>query len=161
MNPKALFVILLIAVIIYLGISQKQMVCGSPYILHGNECCIDINQDNICDKDQSQAFVTTPGATTTTLDPCLGLRGYNKTACIIEQEKRGYAEDCISQCANASSSCMTVCDGKQAPKEQIACADACLQNYKACYSDCGVSLPGTQAGATKQNGTALTIPKLF
>lgn len=161
MNPKALFVILLIVVIIYMGISQKQMVCNPPYILHGSDCCIDVNQDNICDKDQPEAFVTTPGETTTTLDPCAGMTGYNKTACVIEKEKRAYSEDCAGQCENASVSCMAVCDGKQVPKDKVACADTCLQNSKSCYSDCGVSPPGTQAGAVKQNGTALTIPKLF
>ena len=50
MNPKALFVILLIVLIIYLGMTQKQAVCNPPYILHGSECCIDSNLDGLCDE---------------------------------------------------------------------------------------------------------------
>jgi hypothetical protein len=165
MNPKALFVILLIAVIIYMGISQKQSICNPPYISHGSDCCIDANQDNICDIDQPKAFVTTPEMTTTTLDPCIGLTGYNKTACMIEKEKRGYVEDCVGQCDNVSVSCLAVCDTKQLPKEKVACADTCLKKYKVCYSDCGASLSdpakSSAGNATKQNGTMLTIPKIF
>ncbi len=165
MNPKALFVILLIAVIIYMGINQKQSVCNPPYISHGSDCCIDSNQDGVCDKDQPGSFVTTPGETTTTLDQCIGLSGYNKTACVIEREKKGYVDECIEQCDNASVSCVALCDVKQVSKEKVACADACLKKYKACYSDCGISLsdpskPST-GNATKRNGTMLTIPNLF
>jgi hypothetical protein len=160
MNPKALFVIMLIVLLIYLGISQKQAVCNPPYILHGNECCIDSNLDGFCDKDQPEAFVTTLSETTTTLDACLGLTGYNKTACLFEKEKRRYADDCVESCENSSSVCSSLCDAKEATKEKIACADLCFKKYTSCYSGCGMTIPkGASAkpsNQTKKNATALT-----
>jgi len=87
MNPKALFILLVIILILYLAATQKS-ICDPPYINHGNGCCIDSNGDRICDEDQPGAFVTSSGATTTTLDPCTGLSGYNKTQCVFQQEKK-------------------------------------------------------------------------
>jgi hypothetical protein len=159
MNPKALFVIMLIVLIIYLGMSQKQAVCNPPYILHGNECCIDSNQDSFCDKDQPDAFVTTLSETTTTLDPCMGLSGYNKTACLFDTEKRRYSDDCVESCDNASTVCRSDCEGKELTKEKIACVDICFKEYSLCYSGCGVvaraEKPVNPAGAneTKKNAT--------
>ena len=167
MNPKALFVILLIVLIIYLGMSQKQTVCNPPYLLHGSECCIDANQDSVCDKDQPEALVTTLGETTTTLDPCIGLSGYNKTACVFDKEKRRYADDCVESCDNASTVCRAACDLKELTKEKIACADTCFKNYTACYSNCGVtsqmasSPKRSSVNPSKENRTVLTLPNIF
>jgi hypothetical protein len=167
MNPKALFVILLIALIIYMGISQKQAVCNPPYIPHGNECCIDSNQDAVCDTDQPEAFVTTLSETTTTLDPCISLSGYNKTACLFEKDKRRYADDCVESCDNASSACRPACEQKELAKEKIACLETCFKEYSLCYSECGaiapLASPAEKAGAneTKKKATALNITNMF
>jgi|WetSurMetagenome_2_1015567.scaffolds.fasta_scaffold08718_4 hypothetical protein len=161
MNPKALFAIMLIVLIIYLGMTQKQSVCNTPYILHGSECCIDSNLDGICDKDQPEAFVTTTSETTTTLDPCFGLSGYNLTSCVYEKEKRRYAGDCVESCGNASDVCRSACDLKELTKEKIACADLCFRNYTLCYSECGAdaqirpSVKSALSNQTKKNATAL------
>jgi hypothetical protein len=162
MNPKAVFLIMLIALIIYLGMTQKQAVCNPPYILRGIECCIDSNQDGLCDKDQPEAF----GETSTALDPCIGLSGYNKTACLFDKEKRRYAEECAVTCDNASSVCRSECDVKEPTKEKIACADTCFKNYTACYSGCGVTpqaapSPKPSANASNENRTVIVLPKIF
>lgn len=34
--------------------SQNSVTCNSPYIKVGNSCCLDQNQNNICDTDESQ-----------------------------------------------------------------------------------------------------------
>jgi hypothetical protein len=156
MNPKALFVILMIVLIIYLGMSQRQAVCNPPYILHGTECCIDANQDALCDKDQSGAFITTLSETTTTLDPCISLAGYNKTACLFEKEKRRYSQDCAEQCDNVSTICRSSCEEKELPKEKIACADLCFKEYEVCYSGCGVI--EQQGPAVRHSGPGETEP---
>jgi hypothetical protein len=167
MNPKALFAIMLIVLIIYLGMTQKQSVCNPPYILHGSECCMDTNQDGYCDKDQPEAFVTTTSATTTTLDPCLGLDGYNLTACVFDKEKKRYTDECVESCGNASSVCRSACDVNELTKEKIACADLCFRNYTLCYSDCGVNLkqgPSAKpfvSNLTKKNATALNITDIL
>jgi hypothetical protein len=167
MNPKALFVILLIVLIIYLGMTQKQAVCNPPYIPHGNECCIDTNRDSLCDKDQPEAFVTTLGETTTTLDPCLGLSGYDKTACVFDKEKRRYADDCMESCGNASIVCRSECDVKEATKEKIDCADLCFNNYTSCYSECKLpaaanpSVNPPEPDMTNKNATTPTLIDIF
>jgi hypothetical protein len=159
MNPKALFVILLIVLLIYLGMSQKQAVCNPPYIRNGNECCLDTNQDAFCDKDQPEAFITTQGETTTTLDPCFGLTGYNKTACVYDKEKRRYADECAEACGNTSSVCRSECDLKELTKEKIACADLCFKEYSACYSGCGVTAaPMAKPGVSNQTKKNSTVP---
>lgn len=33
--------------------------CDSPYISHGNECCLDKNDNNVCDVDETQKVETT------------------------------------------------------------------------------------------------------
>jgi len=163
MNPKALFVILLIVLLLYLGMTQKQAVCNLPYILHGNECCIDSNQDAFCDKDQPEAFVTTLSETTTTLDPCIGLSGYNKTACLFDKEKRGYSDDCVEECDNASIVCRSSCVEKNLTKEKIACADKCFKEYALCYSGCGVvaraGSPVKPAGDNDTRKNVMTLNK--
>lgn len=35
---------------------QQKIVCNKPYILVGNSCCLDKNNDEICDKDQQEEF---------------------------------------------------------------------------------------------------------
>ena len=51
--------ILIIAVIAISGCGGKgvtgeltSVVCNSPYIRHGMACCLDTNENNICDKDE-------------------------------------------------------------------------------------------------------------
>jgi hypothetical protein len=148
MNPKALFLILMVALIIYLGVTQKA-VCNAPYIQHGNACCIDSNMDYVCDVDQPEAFATTSSATTTTLDPCIGLSGYNKTECLFKKEKKGYYDGCVEQCDNSSTACRSACDSKERSKEKIACADTCFKEYKLCYSECGTD-PSPAQGPVKE-----------
>lgn len=33
---------------------QKEIICNSPYIKFGSECCLDQNSNRICDKDEQQ-----------------------------------------------------------------------------------------------------------
>lgn len=51
MKKVMLFVVLLIAVAIA-GCTQK-IVCNTPYIQVGAECCLDQNANSICDKDET------------------------------------------------------------------------------------------------------------
>lgn len=44
--------------------NQNQLVCNTPYILVGADCCLDQNHNAICDKDEPAT--TTVTATTTT-----------------------------------------------------------------------------------------------
>ena len=39
---------------------ENQVVCNKPYILVGTECCLDQNDNSICDTDESQSPTETP-----------------------------------------------------------------------------------------------------
>jgi len=59
--------VLLIIVLVVLFISackpqtsiEPQLpTCNRPYILSGNECCLDVNGNSICDREESEAHVS-------------------------------------------------------------------------------------------------------
>ena len=61
----------IISILIMLGCIQPTKTCNRPYILVGDNCCLDENGDSICDKDkpvQKQLTTTIPRITTTTMD---------------------------------------------------------------------------------------------
>lgn len=53
MKRLFLFVIPLILLII-IACTPQENVCNKPYIGVGNECCLDINENKICDNDEKQ-----------------------------------------------------------------------------------------------------------
>jgi len=36
----------------------EEIVCNSPYMRYGKECCLDINKNNICDMDEKEVEIT-------------------------------------------------------------------------------------------------------
>jgi hypothetical protein len=56
---KIIAIILLLSLVLVVGCSQ-QMVCNKPYIQVGNECCLDNNDNNICDSDENQIIEDEP-----------------------------------------------------------------------------------------------------
>jgi len=55
MNKKVLFLSLLLIILIS---CTSQPTCNSPYILVGNDCCLDTNNNSICDSDETQVKET-------------------------------------------------------------------------------------------------------
>ncbi|SRR3989344_9435845 len=55
MNKFPLLIgVLLIAVVLVSGCTTSEKIaCDKPYILVGNDCCLDKDDNNICDKDES------------------------------------------------------------------------------------------------------------
>ncbi|MFH0831707.1 MAG: hypothetical protein V1886_02465 [archaeon] len=54
-----IIVIALIAIIIYVILNKAASpACNSPYMLAGNSCCLDQNDNGICDKDETTAPVS-------------------------------------------------------------------------------------------------------
>ena len=50
---KIIIIILIFTVIVISACSQNQQtVCNKPYILVGNSCCLDKNNNSVCDKDE-------------------------------------------------------------------------------------------------------------
>lgn len=49
---KKLLIILIIGLILISG-CEKEVVCNKPYIQVGTECCLDSNDNSICDKDET------------------------------------------------------------------------------------------------------------
>ena len=63
MKKNIIFLILVSVVIISGCIGQ--IACNPPYILVGTECCLDVNENNICDVDETGTSVITTTAATT------------------------------------------------------------------------------------------------
>ena len=53
-NINKFFVVLSLFLVFIVACAQNQkVVCNKPYILVGNSCCLDKNNNNICDKDEA------------------------------------------------------------------------------------------------------------
>ena len=54
-NKKIYLVMFLLFLVFIVGCfnKEKQIVCNKPYILVGVECCLDKNDNSICDKDET------------------------------------------------------------------------------------------------------------
>ena len=50
---KIILLGLVISLLLIAGCGQ-QLVCNKPYILVGNDCCLDKNDNSICDKDETE-----------------------------------------------------------------------------------------------------------
>lgn len=63
MTRKIIIALLIIAVFVLSGckngITGGAVVCNKPYILVGNDCCLDKNDNNICDKDEVEETAET------------------------------------------------------------------------------------------------------
>ena len=55
MIEKLLLALGIIAIIFISGCTQTGAVCNKPYILVGNSCCLDKNDNGICDSDETAA----------------------------------------------------------------------------------------------------------
>ena len=47
------YLFLIFAILVISGCSQET-ICNKPYILVGNDCCLDANDNNICDSDEQE-----------------------------------------------------------------------------------------------------------
>jgi len=51
---KALFCLLVVSLFLYgCGGESQEVTCNKPYILVGNDCCLDKDDNSICDKDET------------------------------------------------------------------------------------------------------------
>jgi len=80
-----LFIGLILGVILISGcIGSQKPTCNKPYILVGNECCLDENDDGICDKDKP--ITTTSTKLTVIGSECFEKRSYNEMYfCLIRE----------------------------------------------------------------------------
>jgi len=77
-NTMFLASILLFSIFIS-GCTQQKVTCNPPYILVGNSCCLDTNNNKICDKDETttpstilSTILSTTPVITTTISPRIG-----------------------------------------------------------------------------------------
>jgi len=68
---KWLVVLLFSAVLFVAGCTPapetEELNCESPYILYNNECCLDQNNNNLCDNTEKAAYIS-PEKTTSSSD---------------------------------------------------------------------------------------------
>ena len=93
MTLKFIISLLLIGVVVMSGCIKEQVTCNKPYIKVGTECCLDQNDNEICDKDE--VVTTTIISTTATTDECADLDKFNKSNCYF---KKARATEDVSYC---------------------------------------------------------------
>jgi len=67
---KFLFLLVILSLLIIISGCVEEVICNPPYIQVGNECCLDLNDNNICDSDEEGTVTTTTTSvleTTTTV----------------------------------------------------------------------------------------------
>ena len=52
-------VTLLVILIFLTGCFNQEIICNKPYILVGDKCCLDANDNKICDQDETQEIKQT------------------------------------------------------------------------------------------------------
>jgi len=62
----SILVLAIIGIIFISGCIQQEVICNPPYIKVGTSCCLDQNNNSICDKDETIATQTQQTASTTT-----------------------------------------------------------------------------------------------
>jgi hypothetical protein len=56
MKKLLLFIPIIILAVSLIGCAQQQsLVCNKPYIQVGTECCVDENDNRVCDRDETQS----------------------------------------------------------------------------------------------------------
>lgn len=112
-------VIVIIVIIFISGCVQQETTCNKPYILVGNSCCLDQNDNNICDKDDH--LIESPSGTPQLME-CLM---YNK----IWDDWSGIGSLCEStqQCLNFIKSIDSSFDES---KQQIKCGTTSFKKIK-------------------------------
>lgn len=105
----ALFMSALLLILLLVGCS-KVVVCNKPYILVGTDCCLDKDDNSICDKDELTGLTkTTP--TTQADDPLGACEKTNNT------ELRDY---CV-YVVNPNRSDVTMCDSMKTCEYRDRC----------------------------------------
>lgn len=51
---KIILLSFLIVISLFISSCGQQVTCNRPYILVGENCCLDVNGDNICDDDEKE-----------------------------------------------------------------------------------------------------------
>ena len=61
MKKKAIMISLLVALLFVSSCFHQTVTCSEPYILVGDDCCVDLNDNSVCDDDEDViAGDTTP-----------------------------------------------------------------------------------------------------
>lgn len=83
-------------------VKTNQIVCNSPYILVGTECCLDQNHNGICDKDEASTSTTTNNPTVVTTNPAVittpvscsyPYMADGKGGCCLDQNHNGICDE--------------------------------------------------------------------
>ncbi len=134
MSAKFLLIFVLLGMVLFLALSSRQVVCNPPYIFIGTDCCLDQNNNSICDRDEY--ISSTAAMTTTTVDVCSALTGSERDKCLEERSRQGFLQKCLDRCDSISLGCREICRGKWLPSEKDDCTSRCFSDYRSCTLDC-------------------------
>lgn len=62
-----ILLIVIIALFVFVAFLNQSIICNTPYIRVGNGCCLDTNDNRICDSDESTIYQTTTTTSVTTI----------------------------------------------------------------------------------------------
>lgn len=71
MRSGIVIILVLLLLIITACSKSQEVICNKPYLLVGKDCCLDQNNNNVCDKDETSAKPQTssPAAPSSTIEP--------------------------------------------------------------------------------------------
>jgi len=142
MRNILLFAGLILAIALVLGCtgSEQKVVCNKPYILVGTDCCLDNNNNSICDKDETQTQATQPAEPAEPEAPATVTENKTVEACSTYGCMADKPKFCMDN--NVLYACLTC--GCQTPGMRCdnvtgKCSEDCTDGTK--YGQCSASKP--------------------
>lgn len=106
MKKEVLFAVFLFAAVLITSCStQQQTVCNKPYIQVGTDCCLDKNDNSICDEDEIEESIEEDGVTVN----CIKLCDPGVTRCSLEYKEQCSDNGCSWMELGKSDECVVPC----------------------------------------------------
>jgi len=138
--------IIIVSLSLLSGCLDNKPVCNKPYILVGNDCCLDLNDNGICDRDET---TTTTSATTTTTS--------STTTTILRAEQiRDKSIDAMGEVETYAFNVVTRTETETYESSRITKGKTDLKNKKM-YMEIKEMYAGTKSADVIERNTSIYI----